>query len=54
MEKALSPPARLDIVLCPNRSLGKTGFAVLMAAIVLVSGGVGAGFMMVGAWPVTG
>lgn len=54
MEKALSPPARLDIVLYPNRSLGKSGFAVLMAAIVLVSGAVGAGFMMVGAWPVTG
>jgi uncharacterized membrane protein len=49
-----TPPARLDVVLYPNRSLGATGFAVLMAAIVLVSGTVGAGFMMVGAWPVTG
>jgi uncharacterized membrane protein len=56
MEKALSgaPPARLDVVLYPNRSLGPAGFAVLMAAIVLVSGAIGAGFMMVGAWPVTG
>jgi uncharacterized membrane protein len=56
MEKALPapPPARLDVVLYPNRSLGRAGFAVLMAAIALVSGAVGAGFVMVGAWPVTG
>jgi uncharacterized membrane protein len=56
MEKSLlaTPPARLDLVLYPNRSLGAAGFAVLMAAIVLVSAAVGAGFMMVGAWPVTG
>jgi uncharacterized membrane protein len=47
-------PARFDIVLYPNRSLGRTGFAVLMGAIVLVSAAIGAGFMMVGAWPVTG
>jgi len=53
----VSPPAsaaRFDIVLYPNRSLGRTGFAVLMGAIVLVSAAIGAGFMMVGAWPVTG
>jgi uncharacterized membrane protein len=50
-----TPPATpFDIVLYPNRSLGRTGFAVLMGAIVLVSAAVGAGFMMVGAWPVTG
>ena len=56
MEKALPapPPARLDVVLYPNRSLGTAGFAVLMVAIALVSGAIGAGFMMVGAWPVTG
>lgn len=49
-----APPARFDIVLYPNQSLGGTGFAVLMTAIVLVSVAIGAGFMMVGAWPVTG
>jgi uncharacterized membrane protein len=56
MEKSLpaTPPAQLDVVLYPNRSLGATGFAVLMAAIVLVSVAIGAGFMMIGAWPVTG
>jgi uncharacterized membrane protein len=50
---ALRSPG-LDLVLYPNRSLGRSGFAVLMAAIVLVSVAVGVGFMMVGAWPVTG
>jgi uncharacterized membrane protein len=56
MEKALPimAPARLDLVLYPNRSLSTTGFAVLMAAIVVVSVAIGAGFMMIGAWPVTG
>jgi uncharacterized membrane protein len=48
------PPARFDVVLYPNRSLHPAGFAVLMAAIVLVSGAIGAGFVMVGAWPVSG
>jgi uncharacterized membrane protein len=43
-----------DAVLYPNQSLGQTGFVVLMAAIVLVSVTIGAGFVMVGAWPVTG
>lgn len=47
-------PAAFDAVLYPNRSLGNTGFAVLMSAIVVVSIAVGAGFMAVGAWPVTG
>ncbi|MEM7021122.1 MAG: DUF2244 domain-containing protein [Pseudomonadota bacterium] len=49
-----APTAVLDVVLYPNCSLGQTGFAALMAAIVVVSVAVGAGFMMVGAWPVTG
>lgn len=47
-------PSRFDAVLYPNRSLGSTGFALLMGAIVTVSILVGAGFAMVGAWPVTG
>ena len=50
----LSAPAMFEAVLYPNQSLGGTGFAVLMAAIVLVSGLVGAGFALVGAWPVSG
>ena len=47
-------PALFDAVLYPNRSLGAVGFYVLMAAIVAVSAAVGAGFMLAGAWPVTG
>jgi uncharacterized membrane protein len=46
--------ARFDVVLYPNRSLGSGGFVILMLAIVLVSGAMGAGFALAGAWPVTG
>ena len=49
-----APPAPFDAVLYPNRSLGRFGFHLLMAAIVLVSGAIGAGFVLAGAWPVTG
>ncbi|MDH3664060.1 MAG: DUF2244 domain-containing protein [Alphaproteobacteria bacterium] len=49
-----STPPTFQVVLYPNRSLGSTGFAVLMGLIVLVSALVGAGFALVGAWPVTG
>jgi uncharacterized membrane protein len=51
---ALAPPAPFDAVLYPNRSLGRFGFHLLMAAIVLVSGAIGAAFVLAGAWPVTG
>jgi uncharacterized membrane protein len=51
---ALCEPAAFDAVLYPNQSLGQGGFALLMGAIVLVSATIGAGFVMVGAWPVTG
>jgi uncharacterized membrane protein len=51
---AESPPALFDAVLYPNRSLGRFGFQLLMAAIVLVSAAIGAAFVLAGAWPVTG
>ena len=51
---ALPPRPRFDAVLYPNRSLGRFGFHLLMAAIVLVSGAIGAAFVLAGAWPVTG
>jgi uncharacterized membrane protein len=41
-------------VLYPNRSLGSLGFYLLMGGIVLVSAAIGAGFALVGAWPVAG
>ena len=49
-------PARpaFDAVLYPNRSLPPAGFAVLMLGVAGVSAAVGAGFFLVGAWPVTG
>ena len=47
-------PARFEAVIYPNHSLGSKGFVLLMGAIALVSGLIGAGFAMVGAWPVTG
>ena len=50
----MAPPAPFDAVLYPNRSLDPFGFHMLMAAIVLVSAGIGAAFVMLGAWPVTG
>ncbi|MGI9488458.1 MAG: DUF2244 domain-containing protein [Geminicoccaceae bacterium] len=51
---ASSMPADFQVVLYPNRSLGGKGFALLMGLVVLVSVLVGAGFVLVGAWPVTG
>ena len=58
---ASSVPAVPDVgaapfhaVLYPNRSLGSFGFHLLMGAIVLASAAIGAGFALVGAWPVAG
>ncbi|MGB3271908.1 MAG: DUF2244 domain-containing protein [Xanthobacteraceae bacterium] len=39
-------------LITPNRSLGRTGFVVLMAAISIVSFGAGMIFLLMGAWPV--
>jgi uncharacterized membrane protein len=49
-----APAVPFDAVLYPNRSLGRFGFHLLMTAIVLVSVGLGAAFMLAGAWPVSG
>jgi uncharacterized membrane protein len=54
LEPAPVRPAKFDAVLYPNRSLPPLGFAILMGTVVLVSGGIGAGFVLIGAWPVTG
>lgn len=47
-------PTRLymDATITPNRSLSKRGFAVLMAALVLINGVMAAFFLSVGAIPV--
>lgn len=49
-----APAPLFDAVLYPSRSLPPMGFAVLMGLVVLVSALVGSGFVLVGAWPVTG
>lgn len=52
-DTASSPPI-FSAVLTPHRSLGRNGFAVLMAATVAVSFGGGLTFVIAGAWPVLG
>jgi uncharacterized membrane protein len=39
-------------LITPHRSLGRTGFLVLMAVISVVSFGAGMAFLLMGAWPV--
>ena len=41
-------------VLTPHRSLGPTGFVVLMAALAGISFATGIAFLLIGAWPVLG
>jgi uncharacterized membrane protein len=47
-------PPLFERVLAPHRSLPPRGFHVLMLMLGLVSAAVGIGFVMIGAWPVTG
>lgn len=50
------PPARIlfDAVLHPHRSLGATGFRILMAVVVAAGLVIGGVFLALGAWPVFG
>ncbi len=43
-----------DAVLHPHRSLGRTGFLVLMGAVAFVSTAVSLVFFLLGAWPIVG
>lgn len=43
-----------DAILHPNRSLGRRGFAILMAGLAAISLTLGAVFFLIGAWPVFG
>ncbi len=47
-------PLYFDAVLRPHRSLGPTGFVILMSAICGVSFAYGVVFIMIGAWPIFG
>ena len=42
------------IILTPHRSLPRRGFLLLMALLIAVSFAAGLGFLLLGAWPVTG
>ena len=46
--------AEFRALLTPYRSLGPTGFLLLMGGIGLVSFVMGVGFLLIGAWPVLG
>ncbi len=41
-------------LLTPHRSLGRKGFAVLMAVLIAIWIGIGIAFLSLGAWPVFG
>jgi uncharacterized membrane protein len=47
-------PPPFHAVLHPHRSLGNSGFAVLMGVLTVVSFAVGTAFLLMGAWPVFG
>ncbi|MGE5514152.1 MAG: DUF2244 domain-containing protein [Bacteroidota bacterium] len=47
-------PNAFSAVLMPHRSLGRTGFLVLMGVLCFVSFTTGLVFYMMGAWPVLG
>ncbi|MGE0565419.1 MAG: DUF2244 domain-containing protein [Pseudolabrys sp.] len=47
-------PPIFAAIITPHRSLGSTGFLILMAAVAVVSFGAGMAFLMMGAWPVLG
>jgi uncharacterized membrane protein len=51
---AFAEPEIFSAVITPHRSLGKTGFLVLMACIGAVSFVSGLLFLVIGAWPVFG
>jgi uncharacterized membrane protein len=53
-DDAVAEPAIFSAVITPHRSLGSTGFLVLMLVIGGVSFASGVMFLMLGAWPVFG
>ena len=53
-DKLMAEPAIFSAVITPHRSLGSTGFLILMLAIGAVSFASGVMFLLLGAWPVFG
>jgi uncharacterized membrane protein len=54
LQQTQAEPGAFRAVLTPHRSLGPTGFLVLMAALAGISFVTGLVFWLVGAWPVMG
>ena len=54
MSNPAAAPVLFDAVLTPHRSLSPRGFAILMTAAALIGFGFGAGFILLGAWPIFG
>lgn len=54
VDKDDGAPLYFDAVLRPHRSLGPTGFFILMSALCAVSFVYGIVFIMIGAWPIFG
>lgn len=52
--KAMNEKIWFEQILFPQRSLGKTGFRILMSIIVMLSAGIGIMFYHLGAWPISG
>ena len=53
-DRTQAEPDVFRALLTPHRSLGPTGFLVLMAALSAVSFVAGVAFLLMGAWPVLG
>jgi len=49
-----APAVLFDAILTPHRSLGPTGFALLMGFVAAVNVGLGVSFVLRGAWPIFG
>lgn len=47
-------PRPFEAILYPNQPMGRYGFAILMTSLCAASFGLGAMFVLMGAWPVSG
>ncbi len=52
--ETVAEPPLFSAIITPHRSLGRTGFLVMMGTVTVVSFVAGIAFTMMGAWPVFG
>jgi uncharacterized membrane protein len=50
----MQPDAAFEAVLYPNQPVGRAGFIAVMLGVSTVSAAMSAGFVLIGAWPVSG